>query len=134
MDNHKDDLLDMVGRTFSSVKQLDDDELVFTDATTGEEFVFSHMQDCCESVQIEDIVGDLSNLVGAPLLVAEERTNKTDPPAWRNVSYTWTYYTFRTIKGTVDVRWFGMSNGYYSESVEVFKRGGDLTPTGDTNE
>jgi hypothetical protein len=81
---------------------------------------FYHSQDCCESVYIEDICGDLNDLVGAPLLEAEEVSSYEAEPLYAGEeSYTWTFYKFATQKGFVTVRWYGSSNGYYSESVSV---------------
>ena len=78
-----------------------------------------HEQVCCEEVYIDDICGDLNDLVGEQLLVAEEVS--VDSPAKNNYndSYTWTYYRFSTKKGDVTVKWYGTSNGHYSESVNV---------------
>lgn len=79
-----------------------------------------HEQDCCECVTIDDVVGDIECLIGSPILLAEERTNEGgDIDNFE--SFTWTFYTFATIKGYVDIKWFGSSNGYYSESVEFVR-------------
>jgi hypothetical protein len=112
---------DMIGKVFTSVKNVDNTELVFENST--ERFVFFHRQDCCEEVRIEDIVGDLSDLEGVELLKAEETHNLFDMiksiDKELNEAGTWTYYKFATRKGYVDVRWLGESNGYYSESVDL---------------
>jgi hypothetical protein len=91
------------------------DELIFKTAD-GKNHKFYHGQDCCESVSIEDVCGDLADLVGSPLLVAEQVDNE-DEPECDAESYTWTFYKFGTAKGSVTVRWLGVSNGFYSESV-----------------
>ena len=36
------------------------------------QFMFYHQPDCCEYVEIDDIVGNLSDLENSPLLIAEE--------------------------------------------------------------
>jgi len=94
-----------------------------------------HRQDCCESVSIQDIVGDLQDLVGGPILKAEEVSNY-EPSSKEDIeltkqgnlrgSCTWTYYKFATIKGYVDIRWYGESNGYYAESVDFILLGVDF--------
>ena len=109
---------DMVGKVFTRVTGgVGDGELVFE--TETERFVFFHNQDCCESVDINDIVGDLEDLVGEPLLMAEEVSGYVGPEPEYADSYTYTFYKFATRKGYVDVRWLGESNGYYSESVSL---------------
>ena len=108
---------DMIGKVFTSVTQ-DGYEMVFANET--EKFRFFHYQDCCESVYIESIVGDLSDLEGEPLLIAEEVSSETEQINDNcSDSCTWTFYKFATRKGYVDVRWLGESNGYYSESVDL---------------
>lgn len=111
------DLSTLVGKTLAEVRRSGDEELFFT-TQDGETFKMYHSQDCCESVYIEDIEGDLDSLVGNPIIVAEV-ASKDDPEA--SESGTWTFYKLATIKGHVDIRWYGSSNGYYSESVDFVK-------------
>lgn len=62
----------MVGRTMvSATGSVGEDTMTFR-SDDGWQFSFYHNQDCCESVYIEDICGDLEDLVGAPVLLAEE--------------------------------------------------------------
>jgi len=106
----------MIGKVFTSVTQ---DGETMTFANDKEVFTFLHYQDCCESVSIEDIVGDLSDLVGEPLLIAEEVSGEAPVLDGYHECVEWTFYKFATRKGYVDVRWFGESNGYYSTSVNL---------------
>ena len=107
---------DLLGRT---LYRAEADDSVLTLYLSNTNYVrFQHHQDCCESVYIEDICGDLDDLVGAPLLEAEEVSDYEGENTGEE-SYTWTFYKFATRKGFVTVRWYGSSNGYYSESVSV---------------
>jgi len=118
------EISELVGKTMASVKHkndMRDDKLTFT-TVEGEGYVFVHDQDCCESVRVEDITGDLEDLVGSPLLQADEETSRdVDHPTGSGESWTWTFYKFATKKGYVTIRWLGESNGYYSESVDLYR-------------
>ena len=118
-------IANMVGMTLDEILGLKkgSESLIFR-AANGEQFEFCHESDCCESVQIEDVCGDACDLIGSPLLIAEEVSNyETEAPKHDVDSYTWTFYRFATIKGTVTVRWLGESNGYYSEDVAFSYKG-----------
>ncbi len=120
----------MIGATISRViGKAGDDRMVFQ-AIDGRSFHFYHSQDCCESVCIEDVCGDLDDLIDSPIVLAEEVYSDNEPvPAkgYTDDSYTWTFYRFGTPKGTVTVRWLGESNGYYSEGVDFHIEGAALS-------
>lgn len=99
------------------------DEVMTFTTSDGERYQLWHCQDCCEIVGIEDITGDLKDLIGEPILLAEEVKNPDNTPLPEHVdeSGTWTFYKLATRKGYVDIRWLGTSNGYYSESVDFCK-------------
>ena len=124
---------DLLGKTLSAVHTVGDEELLFT-TTNGEQYRMYHSQNCCESVTIEDICGNLADLVGLPLLIAEavmsenpwtslaeEAVSRLRGHESSGESETWTFYKFATQKGHVTIRWYGNSNGYYSESVDFEK-------------
>lgn len=116
------DISDLVGKVLRSVTGGEyDDEMLFT-TLDGITYKMYHAQDCCESVAVEDICGDLNDLLYSPILEAREYCN-TPPEPNRYDSATWTFYHFTTMKGTVVIRWLGESNGYYSETVDFIRLG-----------
>jgi hypothetical protein len=105
---------ELVGKVIVDISQVYNDELTFK-TSDGKTYRMFHDQDCCETVYIEDIVGNLADLLNSPVLMAEEVSEDDE-----NASEvgTWTFYKFATIKGYVTIRWYGSSNGYYSTSVD----------------
>lgn len=117
---------ELIGQVFTRVERSksDDDQIDFyVGDETEPKYVLKHEQDCCEHVYIESLVGDLSDLVGNPITMAEVVWKDGEPRDEDSIyddSSTWTFIKFATIKGYVDIRFFGTSNGYYSESAHVY--------------
>lgn len=110
---------DLIGKTLREVI-AEIDEVIFR--TDAQAFRLHHRQDCCEHVYVEDINGDIADLINTPILVAEEVCSSEHPddhkPKYDYDSFTWTFYRLATIKGWVIIRFLGTSNGYYSETVD----------------
>jgi hypothetical protein len=117
----------LIGLTITKFDNQNTD--IFVETKEGRSFQFYHSQDCCESVGVHDIKGDLNNLIGTPILSVKEEINHdqnwpedvSSEEVSCDDSWTWTTFTFTTAKGVVIVRWLGSSNGYYSESVSFIE-------------
>ena len=113
---------DLIGKTIVEIRGMEkgNGTITFT-CSDGSTYYMYHEQDCCESVYIEDVIGDVDRLLNNPILMAEERTSHDNQMDDSDESFTWTFYALATVKGYVDLRWYGTSNGYYSESVDFKK-------------
>lgn len=104
---------DLLNKTFTKVEKLDN-SILFTSPEGC--YFLHHEQECCEEVWIESIVGDLDDLMNSPILLADEIISNMEGA---DESGTYTFYKLATIKGYVDIRWVGESNGFYSETVDI---------------
>lgn len=108
----------LLGKTLRDIEVLHkgtgNDRIVFK-THDGETYALFNYQDCCEYVVIDDISGDLVDLLNSPITLAEEVTYDNEDPT--GISFTWTFYKLATVHGYVTICWHGDSNGYYSERV-----------------
>jgi hypothetical protein len=110
---------DLIGKTIHRIEGAKQyNECMYFYCTDGTFYKLFHNRDCCEEVSLEDVVGDIENLLDSRIIKAEELEEDGNDD---EESSTWTFYHLTTLKGTVTFRWYGSSNGFYSESVAVFR-------------
>jgi hypothetical protein len=106
---------ELKGKVLKDVIVIDNDEIVFI-CDDDTQYKMYHNQDCCESVTIDDIKGNLKDLIGKEILKAEEKINNDRDEYYD--SFTWSFYDIETIDEHIQIKWYGTSNGYYSETVD----------------
>lgn len=111
---------DLLGKTVMVIDGKQGDETMVFRCSDGSSYQMHYYDDCCASCGIEDIAGELEDLIGSPIVRAEEPSSLDAFAAAKlneyDDSFTWTFYILGTAKGTVTIRWYGSSNGYYSEA------------------
>ena len=106
----------LTGMTITAVVYKESDESLLIHLNTHV-LEMIHHQDCCETVYLADVVGSFEDLIGYPLLEVAETIVNTNS---EDMSSTASYYNFRTVKASVQLRWVGESNGFYSETVDCY--------------
>jgi hypothetical protein len=126
-ENVRHAILQLIGYTLIHITEVEPEygnkRLQLT-RSDGKVVTMGHSQECCESVWLEDVVGDLQSLIGKPLMIAEVTSNytkKNDDNDDEEGDEQWTYYRLGTdIGNIVTLRWCGTSNGYYSTDVNIW--------------
>jgi hypothetical protein len=117
-----DKTVPFAGLKGKTIDKIDNDgERIIFHCSDGVTYNMFHVQDCCESVRVEEIIGDLEDVTGVEILLAEEVREADGPEPEYADHYTWTFYKLASLKGYATIRWLGESNGYYSESVDFVK-------------
>ena len=77
-------------KIITKIEKIKEEELIFY-CEDGSKYKMYHEQDCCENVSIEDICDDLNDLIGVPVLMAEEifKEQELTPLGEYDNSYTW---------------------------------------------
>jgi hypothetical protein len=106
----------LIGETITEIlgALAGSDEITIKTAS-GRTFRLYHEQDCCESVDVRTVTGDLTHIIGSVVTAATETINR-DTVGYSD-SATETTFVLTTEKGSLTIFWVGESNGYYGEEV-----------------
>ncbi|MGL5050328.1 MAG: DUF7448 domain-containing protein [Fusobacteriaceae bacterium] len=124
----------LINKTITKVEELDEQTLLRIHVKEGGYLDFVHIQDCCECVWLEDGFEELKMMEGQKVLSAYNDDNNDDNydkygdddnydlilEEWgSSTTGTWTFYNISTKNTDACLRFIGVSNGNYSETVEL---------------
>lgn len=106
----------LIGKTIINISGLEEEseEVVITTRSSDgvtELHTFWHEVGCCEEVWLEDFEKPTAN---GGLIISAELSTEINKGCNNE---TWSFYKIETTKGELFMRWYGASNGYYSEEV-----------------
>jgi len=82
-------------------------------------YMMHHCQNCCEEVCLVDVCGDVDDVCGAPLMLANETEGTCDAVDGDPCGVlSWAFYNLATINGYVTLTFRGDSNGYYTLDMD----------------
>ena len=100
----------LVGKTITDIMWLSKGYAIATLGLSDGSFLRMYDPEIgSKEVYIEDVCGNIQDLIGSPIVRAEEYSNEQ-----------WTFYIIGTAKGTVTIRWVGPESDYYGERVSLW--------------
>lgn len=110
----------LAGKTITSIEGLNSDHVTIK-TECGKTYGMRHFQDCCESVSLKEVLGNVDSIIGKEVRYANEDTSDCSGE-WS--SGTRTTFTIHTNGGSLILIWEGYSNGYYGEGVSFYEDDG----------
>ncbi|MEK2647414.1 DUF7448 domain-containing protein [Bdellovibrio sp. BCCA] len=114
------DLSFLLGKTIISHKLVDQKSNLLLVGDDGMHYWLGGFSSDGGHVHLEDINGNLDDLLNSPILRAEEKTVLVPEDQKTHPGYTedyYFYYEISTIKGSVHMRFYGEEGAYYSASA-----------------
>lgn len=123
---HLESVKDMVGKTIIEIigNEIKSEDIIFL-CSDGSKYKMYHVQDCCEHVMVDNIVGDFKNIINEKITEINESNPDREVKGIEDdfvlESFTWYDFEIKTLKGSVVFQWLGCSNGCYSEVPKLIK-------------
>jgi hypothetical protein len=105
----------LIGKVVSRIERLVQSDEVHFYLDSGEVLRMWHYQACCEEVVLESVDTELSEVEGTIKRFEETTLEVSSDEQWTSA----TFYNITIGSTMFNMRWYGSSNGYYSESVDL---------------